>query len=145
MQYIIANTIFGVLTNIKEYGIWLVNLEISINNSNTIFNAKNSILEIGCRIKDINTDIKPKTIIIPKSGLASKLDIKNVKEIVLKFNTVIGIIISCAENVILKIFAIFSFIFNFINKFVIFLLNTIIPIVPINDSFKPISFMANGF
>ena len=108
-------------------------------------NIKNKIFDMGFKIEDINIDMNPKIIIIPKSGLANILDIKNVNEIVLKFNIVIGIIISYAENVILKIFAIFSFIFSFINRFVIFLLNMIIPIVPINDSFRPISFIANGF
>ena len=106
---------------------------------------KNKILDIGFNTKDTNIPIKPNIIIIPKRGLANIFDIKNVTENVLKFSIVIGIIISCAENVRLKTFAIFSFIFILINNSVIFLLNTIIPIVPKKESFNPISFIANGF
>ena len=135
----------GVFTNISEPGILAVNFEITINNSNNACNIKNKILEIGSRIKNINIDANPKIIIIPRSGLANILDIKNVNEIVLKFNIVIGIIISCAEKVTLNTSAIFCFIFNFIKKFVILLLNITIPVVPMNESFNPISFIANGF
>ena len=108
-------------------------------------NIKNKIFDMGLKIEDINIDMNPKIIIIPKSGLANILDIKNVNEIVLKFNIVIGIIISCAEKVTLNTSAIFCFIFNFIKKFVILLLNITIPAVPMNESFNPISFIANGF
>ena len=119
--------------------------EIKINNSKNKLSTKNRILDIGFNTKDTNIAIKPNIIIIPKSGLANIFDIKNVSENVLKFSIVIGIIISCAENVRLKTFAIFSFIFILINNPVIFLLNTIIPIVPKKESFNPISFIANGF
>ena len=84
-------------------------------------NIKNKIFDMGFKIEDINIDMNPKIIIIPKSGLANILDIKNVNEIVLKFNIVIGIIISCAEKVTLNASAIFCFIFNFIKKLIIYL------------------------
>ena len=103
----------GVFTNISEPGILAVNFEITINNSNNACNIKNKILEIGSRIKNINIDANPKIIIIPRSGLANILDIKNVKETVLKFSIVMGIIMSCAEKVMLKASAILFFIFNF--------------------------------
>ena len=135
----------GVFTNISEPGILAVNFEITINNSNNACNIKNKILEIGSRIKNINIDANPKIIIIPRSGLANILDIKNVKETVLKFSIVMGIIMSCAEKVMLKASAILFFIFNFTNISLMFLLNIIIPTVPINESFNPMSFIANGF
>ena len=74
-----------------------------------------------------------------------KVYIKNVKETVLKFSIVMGIIMSCAEKVMLKASAILFFIFNFTNISLMFLLNIIIPTVPINESFNPMSFIANGF
>ena len=120
-------------------------------------NIKNKIFDMGFKIEDINIDMNPKIIIIPKSGLANILDMKNVNEIgnlpenriyfiaLVICNIVIGIIISCAEKVTLNASAIFCFIFNFIKKFVILLLNITIPAVPMNESFNPISFIANGF
>ena len=82
------------------------------------------------QIKDINATKNPPIIMIPKIGITSKFDIRNVKDTVLKLTIIIGIIANCAAIGTLIVFANFIGIFIFKNTFVIIGVKKATPKVP---------------
>ena len=82
---------YGVFITILLKGILDVKLEINIKVLRLKFNGIANNLAKKYEIRDIKTVMKPKIIFIPKNGLASMLDIKNVSEILLNLIAMIGI------------------------------------------------------
>ena len=94
------------------------------------------------KMNEIKRVVNPKIIIIPMNGDASRFEIKTVKDNVLKWYIIIGIIIMFALIVMPKISAIFIiilFFFIFVICFSRLLYISTIPIVPPKESCKPTS------
>ena len=102
-----------------------------------------TIFPISKEIIPKKTFAYPNKIITPDIGTASKLDIKNNVDMLLKFITSIGKTIICAANVIATISAIFTFIY-FDKNFLIGKFRYIIPRVPKYDNCTPKSLIENG-
>ena len=125
---------------IEEKGIWEQNLAISISKYSKYFKGNDIILANVIDTKEIRYKIQPKIIMIPKSGPAKRLEIQKVKDIVLNWKAIIGIIAKFAEIVTESISIIFGNIFTifpFIHLEILFW-NKTIPIVPPYDNWKPI-------
>ena len=87
------NVIYGVFINILLKGFCEIRFAINISISKHKFSIiANSFAKLN-EIKDTKIVINPSIIINPNIGLASKLEIKNVNEIELNLNAIIGIII----------------------------------------------------
>lgn len=110
--------------------------DIRINNLRHTWIIVLKRLAISIDIKDIRIKINPPIVITATIGVARMFDNKNVKDKELKFTNIIGKIAICADIITAMLAANLDFIY-FSNKFVIFLLNATIPIVPAYDSCKP--------
>jgi len=96
--------IFGVVTVILEKGILADISAISIRTSINRFKKIDKKLAIGNKKYDIITTMNPKIVATPANGTARTLDIKKVKEKVLKWYAINGINRICAETVTINPF-----------------------------------------
>ncbi len=128
---------------ILEYGIFAVNSAVHISNCTRLCVIIAITLAISKDITPINTFAYPNKIIPPVNGAAIILEIINTVDMLLKFITVTGNTIICADMVIASISDTFLFMY-FSKKLLIGLFKYTIPSVPKYDNCKPISFIANG-